>query len=61
MRAIELLELVGLRDRIHNKVGKVSGGEPKMVAIARALINYPSVILADESTGNLDSTRGKQL
>jgi len=61
IRATELLELVGLEDRIHSKVGKLSGGESQRVAIARALINDPAVILADEPTGNLDSKTGKSI
>jgi len=61
MKALELLELVGLGDRIHSKVSKLSGGESQRVAIARALINDPEVILADEPTGNLDSKTGKSI
>ena len=60
-RAQELLNLVGLGDRGHSKVGKLSGGESQRVAIARALINDPKVILADEPTGNLDSETGKSI
>ncbi|MFX1307362.1 MAG: ABC transporter ATP-binding protein [Promethearchaeota archaeon] len=60
-RAQEILETVGLGDRTHTKVRKLSGGESQRVAIARALINDPKVILADEPTGNLDSETGKAI
>ena len=60
-KAKELLELLGLKNRINHKPGKLSGGEQQRVAVARALINNPAVIMADEPSGNLDSENAKQL
>lgn len=61
IRAKELLEFLGLSHRIDHKPNELSGGEQQRVAVARALINNPSVILADEPSGNLDSESAKNL
>lgn len=60
-KAAKLLDMLGLHDRIHHKPNQLSGGEQQRVAVARALVNDPAVILADEPSGNLDSKNAGEL
>ena len=59
--ALELLEMMGLKERVNHKPSELSGGENQRVAVARALINHPDVVLADEPSGSLDSKNKEEL
>jgi len=59
--ARELLKIVGLEDQIHKRANKISGGQAQRAAIARGLVNHPTIVLADEPTGNLDSVSSQKI
>jgi len=59
--AKELLKIVGLEDQMHKRANKISGGQAQRAAIARGLINHPTIVLADEPTGNLDSVSAQNI
>ncbi len=59
--ARELLKIVGLEDQLHKRANKISGGQAQRAAIARGLVNHPTIVLADEPTGNLDSVSAEKI
>ena len=59
--AMDLLKVVGLEDQMHKRANKISGGQAQRAAIARGLVNHPTIVLADEPTGNLDSVSAQKI